>query len=354
MPNELALKYGLFCSSSASHNSLILYKNVQKINDIIDFVFQPRKDSVSYSKSPTTRDEAVVSPSDLPAKDDSEGEAEFEVLSGFQCHPALEAESNQAADTAQVENDLPHSLESEMEDEFVAVHPSSCQCAADDGIMIISNHFCVDHDAASVDDDVLTTDQPLASECDLHIEESQLSSTNLSDSTADAWQELPQLSESGSFTFGTDSNSSEEDNAIEPIPEEEEHQDYVDLSHETDPLKEMVESTCSVFSFDSDLFSPSDVDEDADNEDDHSDITQVSEVSDEDKERDQDEEEVDDHLMVEGNNDHSSAFFYVDIPTLFVVLGVTTALGFSIGYGKNSWYYCVHSVTYAQAQGGLH
>lgn len=67
---------------------------------------------------------------------------------------------------------------------------------------------------------------------------------------------------------------------------EEESQDFVDLSHETEPLQEMAESACSVFSFDSDLFSPSDVDKDVANEEHCSDVADVSEVSDEDKERD--------------------------------------------------------------------
>ena len=294
---------------------------------------------MSYSKSPS-REEALILSPDLPAKDDSEGEAEFEVLSGFQCHPSVEAEGTHAAETADVQNDLPHYLDSETEDEFVAVHQSSCQCAADDGIMIISNHFCMDHDENSVGD-VTTDENPLASEREQHDQQSLLSSTHSSDSNADGWRELPQLSESGSFSFGSDSNSSEEDNAIEPIPEEEEEeesQDFVDLSHEADPLEEMVESKCSVFSFDSDLFSPSDLDEDVDNEDDHSDITEVSEVRDDDKERDQDQEkveEVEGHVTAESSDDHDGAF-YVDIPTLFVVLGLTTALGFSIGYGKTS------------------
>ncbi|KAL9987388.1 hypothetical protein ACROYT_G001682 [Oculina patagonica] len=293
---------------------------------------EPRKNSVSYSKSPS-REETLVVSSDLRVKDDSEGEAEFEVLSGFQCHPSLEAESIQAGETAEVQNDLPHNLESETEDEFVAVHQSACQCAADDGIMIISNHFCMDQDATSVGD--ITAEDPLASESEQNDKQSLLSSTFSSDSNADGWRELPQLSESGSFSFGNDSNSSDEDNAIEPIlEEEEESQDFVDLSHEADPLEELVESTYSVFSFDSDLFSPSDVDEDVDIEDEHSDITALSEASDEDKERDQDQEkveEVDDHLAAESSDDASA--FYVDIPTLFVVLGLTTALGFSIGYG---------------------
>lgn len=307
--------------------------------------FQPRKNSVSYSKSPSSRDDALVSTLDSPAKDDSEGEAEFEVLSGFQCDPPLETESIQAAfKTTKGENDLPHHLESDTEDEFVAVHQSSCQCAADDGIMIISNHFCLDQDVSPPGD--MTAENLSPSKCDQQNQQSLVSSTLSSDSAADGWRELPQLSESGSFLFSSDPNSSEEDNAIEPIPEEEEEgQDFVDLSHETDPLNEMVESTCSVFSFDSDLFSPSDVDEDVANEEECSEITEVSEVSDEDKERDQDQErveEADDHLMAESSDDASA--FHVDIPTLFVVLGVTTALGFSIGYGKNNCHCCVHSM----------
>ena len=277
-----------------------------------------------------------------PNKDDSEGEAEFEVLSGFQWDPPIEAESIQAAlNTTQGENDLPHHLESETEGELEAVHQSSCQCAADDGIMIISNHFCSDQDVFTAGD--MTTENPLPSQSD---QQSPVSCTLSSESSADGWRELPQLSESGSFLFSSDSNSSEEDNAIEPIPEgEEESQDFVDLSHETDPLQEMVESTCSVFSFDSDLFSPSDVDEEVANKEDCSDVTDVSEVSDEDKERDQDQgkvEEVDDHLIAESSDDASA--FHVDIPTLFVVLGVTTALGFSIGYGKNNCHCCAHSM----------
>lgn len=307
-------------------------------NKILNFdLFQPRKNSVSYSKS-LSHDEVLVSPCESPTKDGSEGEAEFEVLSGFQCHPPPVVENNQAAETARATSDLPHDLESETEDEFVAVQQSSCQCAADDGIMIISNHYCMDQDVSSVGD--VTVEDPSPSELDNHNQESMQSSTNSLDSTTDGWRELPQLSESGSFSFGSDSNSSDEDNAIEPIPEEDENQDYVDLGLENEPLEEMVISTSSVFSFDSDLFNPSDADDDDDNEDDHSDITEVSEVIDEDKRRDQDdeeeeEEEVEDHLATEGSDGFSA--FYVDIPTLFVVLGVTTALGFSIGYGKTSY-----------------
>ena len=289
---------------------------------------------MSYSKSNSREEEAVVFPSDLPAKDDSEGEAEFEVLSGFQCSPSQEDDITQAEEIAEVKNDVPHVHESEAEDEFAAVHQSSCQCAAEDGIMIISNHFCMDQEVPSTGDEI--DENPLASECEQQDQQGLLSSTHSSDSTADGWRELPQLSESGSFSFGSDSNNSEEDNAIEPIPEdEEESQDFVDLSHEVDPLSEMVESSCSVFSFDSDLFSPSDVDEDIDNDNNQSDITEVSGISNKDKERDQDQEKVEEvknHLSAESIDDAGS--FFVDIPTLFVVLGVTTALGFSIGYGK--------------------
>lgn len=279
-----------------------------------------------------------------PTKDDSEGEADFEVLSGFQCDPPIEAESIQSAlNTTQGENDLPHHLESENEDELEAVHQSSCQCAADDGIMIISNHFCLDQDVSLAGD--MTTENLLPSQSDQQNQQSLMSSTPSSDSSADGWRDLPQLSESGSFLFSSNSNSSDEDNAIVHIPEgEDESQDFVNLSHETDPLQEMVESTCSVFSFDSDLFSPSDVDEDVANEEECADVTDMSAViCDEDKERDQDQEkveEVDDHLIAE-SSDNASAF-HVDIPTLFVVLGVTTALGFTIGYGKNNFHYCVH------------
>ena len=299
---------------------------------------------MSYSKSPS-RDDTLVSALHSPTKDDSEGEVEFEVLSGFQCDPPLKAESIQAAlKTNQGENDLPHHVESETEDELEVVHQSSCQCAAEDGIMIISNHFCLDQDISPAGD--LTTKNPVPPTCDQHRQQSLASSTLSSDSSADGWRELPQLSESGFFLFSSDSNSSEEDNAIEPIPEdEEESQDFVDLSHGTDPLQEMVESTCSVFSFDSDLFSPSDVDKDVANEEHCSDVTDVSEVNDKDKERDQDQEKVeeeDDHLIAESSDDASA--FHVDIPTLFVVLGVTTALGFSIGYGRNNCHCCVHSL----------
>ena len=299
---------------------------------------------MSYSKSPS-RDDTAVSTLHLPTKDDSEGEVEFEVLSGFQCDPPLEAESVQAAlKTTHGENDLLHHLESETEDELEAVHQSSCQCAAEDGIMIISNHFCLDQDDSPAGD-TMTTETPVPSTCDQQSQQSLVSSTVSSDSSADGWRELPQLSESGSFLFSSDSNSSEEDNAIEPIPEdEEENQDFVDLSHETEPLQEMVESTCSVFSFDSDLFSPSDVDKDIADEEHYSDVPDVSEVSDEDNERDQDQEKVeegDDHLDAESSDDASA--FHVDIPTLFVVLGVTTALGFSIGYGRNNCHCCGRS-----------
>ena len=299
---------------------------------------------MSYSKSPS-RDDTAVSTLHLPTKDDSEGEVEFEVLSGFQCDPPLEAESVRAAlKTTQGENDLLHHLESETEDELEAVHQSSCQCAAEDGIMIISNHFCLDQDDSPAGD-TMTTENPVPSTCDQQSQQNLVSSTLSSDSSADGWRELPQLSESGSFLFSSDSNSSEEDNAIEPIPEdEEENQDFVDLSHETKPLQEMVESTCSVFSFDSDLFSPSDVDKDVADEEHYSDLPDVSEVSDEDNKRDQDQEKVeegDDHLDAESSDDASA--FHVDIPTLFVVLGVTTALGFSIGYGRNNCHCCGRS-----------
>ena len=292
--------------------------------------FQPRKNSVSYSKSPSSKDNTLVATLHSPTKNDSEGEADFEVLSGFQCDPPIEAESIQAAlpvNTTQGENDLPHHLESENEDGLEAVHQSSCQCAADDGIMIISNHFCLDHDVSLAGD--MTTENLLPSQSDQQNQQSLMSSTLSSDSSADGWRDLPQLSESGSFLFSSNSNSSEEDNAIVHIPEgEDESQDFVNLSHETDPLQEMVESTCSVFSFDSDLFSPSDVDEDVANEEECSNVTDVSAViSDEDKERDQDQEkveEVDDYLIAESSDDASA--FHVDIPTLFVVLGVVLLL----------------------------
>ena len=282
-----------------------------------------------YSKSPSARDEnIVVSPSEAPARDDSEGEAEFEVLSGFQCHPPPEeGQESQAAEGAEVDScDNLHgnsgNLEAEAEDELS--QQNSCHCAADDGIMIISNHFCLNNNADTVGDDVV--DDSLASECD----HENLLSSNVSLDTADGWGELPQLSESGTFSFPSGSNSSKDDNGIEPIPEEDVSQGFVDLSHES--REELVESRCSVFSFDSDLFDQDSVDEDIDNEEEDSDIAAAIEdgnVGDQDAEK---VEETEDHATAVDSNDSSS--IYVDVPTLFVLLGVTTALGFSIGYGK--------------------
>lgn len=282
-----------------------------------------------YSKSPSTRDEVVVSPSEVPARDDSEGEAEFEVLTGFQCHPPPVAdEESQAAEDAEVDSDNllgnGANLEADAGGEPVLSQQNSCHCAADDGIMIISNHFCSNKNADAVDGEAV--DDSLASECD---QEDPLSS-NVSLDTADGWRELPQLSESGAFSFPSDSNSLEDDNDIEPIPEEDVSQDIVDLSHES--REEMVESRCSVFSFDSDLFNQDNIDEDTDNEEEHCDITEAIEDG---NDRDQDAEIVEEtgnQGTAVGSSDGS--FIYVDVPTLFVLLGVTTALGFSIGYGK--------------------
>ena len=197
--------------------------------------------------------------------------------------------------------------------------------------MIISNHYCVDQDVSSVEGN----DDQLPSELDIDHAGSVHSLTKSTDSNSCVWQELPLLSESGSFSFGNDSNSSDEDNAIETIPEQDENEDYEDLSHENEPHDEMVVSTSSIFSFDSDLFNPSDLDEDNEVENDSSDLTKVSEVNDEDKGRDEDDEPMEDHTATEGSDNFN--IFHVDIPTLFVVLGVTTALGFSIGYGKASY-----------------
>lgn len=287
---------------------------------------------MSYSKSPSTRDEVLVPPSEeVPAKDDSDGEAEFEVLSGFHCQPPPEAdlESTQETDSVRFEIDELHTnrdnRDGEAEDEIVPIQQSSCQCAADDGIMIISNHFCLNEEADSAGG--ITVDEPLTSECDHTEDQENLPSSDIS--SLDGWRELPLLSESGSFSFPSVSNSSEEDNDFEPIPEEDISQDFVDLSHEADPFEEMMESGCSVFSFDSDLFNPSDPDEDVDNEEEHSDIADVSKVSDADQDIEK-EVEIKEQSVV--SKDGSS--FYVDVSTLFVLLGVTTALGFSIGYGK--------------------
>ena len=282
-----------------------------------------------YSKSPSTRDEVVLSPSEMPARDDSEGEAEFEVLSGFQCHPPPVADQeSQAAEDAEVDgNNLlgnGANLEADAGGKPVLSRQNSCHCAADDGIMIISNHFCSNKNADAVDGEAV--DDSLASECD----QEDLLSSNVSLDTADGWRELPQLSESGAFSFPSDSNSLEDGNDIEPIPEEDVSQDFVDLSHKS--REEMVESRCSVFSFDSDLFNQDNIDEDTDNEEEHCDITEaIEDVND----RDQDAEKVEetgDQATAVGSSDGSS--IYVDVPTLFVLLGVTTALGFSIGYGK--------------------
>ena len=285
-----------------------------------------------YSKSSPTGDEVVVLPSEAPARDDSEGEAEFEVLSGFHCHPPPAADQeNQAAEEAEVDSDdllgNGENLEADAEGEPVLSRQNSCHCAADDGIMIISNHFCLNKNADDVGDEAVDS---LASECD----QEDLLSSNVSLDTVDGWRELPQLSESGAFSFPSDSNSLEDDNDIERIPEEDVSQDFVDLSRES--REEMVESRCSVFSFDSDLFNPDNEDEEIDNEEEHSDITEAIEDG---NDRGQDAEKVaetEDQATAVGSSDGSS--IYVDVPTLFVLLGVTTALGFSIGYGKNLIY----------------
>ena len=105
--------------------------------------------------------------------------------------------------------------------------------------MIISNHYCVDQDVSSVEGN----DDQLPSELDIDHAGSVHSLTKSTDSNCCVWQELPLLSESGSFSFGNDSNSSDEDNAIEAIPEQDENEDYEDLSHENEPHDEMVVST---------------------------------------------------------------------------------------------------------------
>ena len=210
--------------------------------------------------------------------------------------------------------------------------------------MIISNHFCRNDetDSTSNDDDV---DIPVTLECEQDCTQENLPSSCAITATTDGWENPPQLSESGSYSFPSDSNSSEEDNDIEPIPEEDSSQDFVELGHDADSLDTMVDSKNSLFSFDSDLFNPSDLDEDVcKGEDDTADIVKLSEAGESLKESDQNEGEstdITEDLHVTTDN---CSYVSFDLPTLFLLLGVTTALGFSIGYGKTYTIFKVNNI----------
>lgn len=293
---------------------------------------------MSYSKPLQAKDEVLVSPTEVPGKDDSEGEAEFEVLTGFQCHPPSIEEVVSTQDLQRVESNEQSDENTDIygeksEDQLVPVQQNVCQCAADDGIMIISSHFCMNDetDSTSNDDDV---DIPVTLECEQDCTLENLPSSCTITATTDGWENPPQLSESGSYSFPSDSNSSEEDNDIEPIPEEDSSQDFVELGHDADTLDAMVDSKNSLFSFDSDLFNPSDLDEGVGYGEDDADIVKVSEAGESLKESDQNEgertEKTEDLYVTPDNGSYVS----FDLPTLFLLLGITTALGFSIGYGK--------------------
>lgn len=288
---------------------------------------QARKNSVLYSKSHSGEDCALVSQSEVLSLEDGESEPEFEVLSGFQCHspPSEDEESPHCKDdTGDHVNDVHKSSEAddcELGTDPGSIQEDGCQCAADDGIMIISNHFCANEKDDSSGD--ICAVNAIGSEHD----HGNSASSNISLVPVDGWQELPQLSESGSLSFPTESSNSEDDNDIEPIPEEYTSQDFVDLGR--DPCEAIAESRASMFSFDSDIFNQSYVDEDIDGEEEQSCITEAS-IYDEKTDGLNADESVD-HVKDIASGDSSSIL--LDVPTLFVFLGVTTALGFSIGYG---------------------
>ena len=304
---------------------------------------------MSYSKPLQAKDEVLISPTEVPDKDDSEGEAEFEVLTGFQCHPPSIEELASTQDLQRVESNEQSAENSDIygeksQDQRVPVQQNGCQCAADDGIMIISNHFCRNDetDSTSNDDDV---DIPVTLECEQDCTQENLPSSCAITATTDGWENPPLLSESGSYSFPSDSNSSEEDNDIEPIPEEDNSQDFVELGHDADSLDTMVDSKNSLFSFDSDLFNPSDLDEDVcKGEDDTADIVKLSEAGESLKESDQNEGEstdITEDLHVTTDN---CSYVSFDLSTLFLLLGITTALGFSIGYGKTYTIFKVNNI----------
>lgn len=307
---------------------------------LVSFVFifslQARKDSVLYSKSHLGEDCALVSQSEVLSLEDGESEPEFEVLSGFQCHspPSEDEESPHCKDdTGDHVNDVHKSSEAddcELGTDPGSIQEDGCQCAADDGIMIISNHFCANERGDSQGD--ICAVNAIGSEHD----HGNSASSNISLVPVDGWQELPQLSESGSLSFPTESSNSEDDNDIEPIPEEDTSQDFVDLGR--DPCEAIAESRSSMFSFDSDIFNQSYVDEDIDGEEEQSCITEAS-IYDEKTDGPNADESVD-HVTNVASGDSSSIL--LDVPTLFVFLGVTTALGFSIGYGKHyyNFFFC--------------
>lgn len=304
------------------------------VNFVFIFSFQARENSVSYSKLPSAEDCALVSQTEVLLQEDSESEPEFEVLSGFQCHssPSVDEESHLAEeDAGDHVNDVHKS--SEVNDCEVGTDPGliqegGCQCAADDGIMIISNHLFADERSGS-SGNICAVDS-IGSECD----QGNSASSNISLVLVDGWRELPQLSESGSLSFPTESSNSEDDNDIEPIPEEDTSQDFVDLGH--DPCEVIAESRSTMFSSDSDLFNQRDVDEDVDDEEEQSCITEA--CRDDEKTKGQNADESVDHITDVASRDSSSIF--LGVPTLFVFLGVTTALGFSIGYGKH-YFFCL-------------
>lgn len=287
---------------------------------------QARKNSVSYCKSPSTKNDALVSQTEFKPRDDSESEPEFEVLSAFQCQSPstvdpvrLQAEEG----VCLVQNLQDNSKVLKDREDPGLIRQNDCNCAASDGLMIISNHFCPNESSGFVGG--ISAEDSLSSEC---IQGNDPSS-DISSHTADAWQELPQLSESGSLSFPIESKSLEDDNDVEPIPEEDLSGDFVSLVHE--PSGVMGESRSSVFSFDSDLFNQTDLDEDANEEEEHSGVAAACSGDNED--RDAKADKNDNVVTTVGTCDASPMF--LDVPTLFVLLGVTTALGFFIGYGMS-------------------
>ena len=294
-----------------------------------ELFFQARKNSVSYCKSPSTKNDALVSQTEFKPRDDSESEPEFEVLSAFQCQSPstvdpvrLQAEEG----VCLVQNLQDNSKVLKDREDPGSIRQNDCNCAASDGLMIISNHFCPNESSGFVGG--ISAEDSLSSEC---IQGNDPSS-DISSHTADAWQELPQLSESGSLSFPIESKSLEDDNDVEPIPEEDLSGDFVSLVHE--PSGVMGESRSSVFSFDSDLFNQTDLDEDANEEEEHSGVAAACSGDNED--RDAEADKNDNVVTTVGTCDASPMF--LDVPTLFVLLGVTTALGFFIGYGKIDFY----------------
>ena len=266
------------------------------------------------------------------AKEDNEGEAEFEVLSGFQCCPLPKRQDGQ----------LHHGEEcqvggADQGDDLLSNKESSCCCSSEDGIMIISTHLCMEKDAPSGISGGLvnTTDVTLTNQSDT-TDDNGLFYPSVSLDELAGWKELPLLSESGLFSLSCNINGSDEDTSIEQISVDSESQEFIDLSHETD--EEIVDSISSA------LLLHSKVEEDFDNDKDPLDIGRALEVQTEEGKVVIDETEDcmidDDSDDCEDDDDDNEEeeevdrFLKIDLPTLLVLLGLTTALSFSFGYGK--------------------